>query len=55
MTGTVKGEGTIVGLPDFDINKDWEREGAKSLNIKSSFNDSEVTKEEILQANLIKR
>ena len=21
MTGTVKGEGTIVGLPDFDINK----------------------------------
>jgi len=54
MTGTMKNEG-LLSVPEYDLNKDWEKEGPKNLFIQTSFNASEVTDDEILQAQLMKR
>jgi len=54
MTGTMKNEG-LLSVPEFDLEKDWEKEGPKTLFIQTSFNASEVTEDEILQAKMMKR
>ena len=54
MTGTILNDGALY-FPVEDFEKDWEKLGALTIGINTSFNRSEITDEEILQANLIKR
>ena len=54
MTGTVLND--VHYIPEVnDFGKNWNKTGPIYLHIKESHNKSEVTDEEILQANLIKQ
>jgi carboxylesterase type B len=53
MTGTVLNDGGLM-YPGLEYGKFWEENGPKFLALKSSFNLSETTAEEIMQAKLAK-
>ena len=54
MIGTVLYDGAVY-LPKEDFGNDWKKYGAHNLFITSSFNRSEITDEEVMQAALIKK
>ena len=54
MTGTVLYDGAVY-LPKENFGNDWNKHGAHDLYITSSFNKSEISDEEVMQAALIKR
>jgi len=53
MTGTGLNDGGLI-YPEIEYGQFWENHGAKFLAIKSSFNLSETTHEENLEAQMIK-
>jgi len=54
MMGTILNDGALM-FPELEYGQFWETDGARFLFIRGSFNTSEVTEEEKMQAKVIKR